>query len=67
MEKAKLEKLLTDVDNHLKASKIRSYLKAFESKIKVNANLNNTKNQNYIEWGYNKADEMDPINNLPEE
>jgi hypothetical protein len=67
IENAKLEKLLTDADNHLKASKIRSYMKAFENKLNQITNLNNTKNQDYIKWAYKKADEMDPINNLSEE
>ena len=64
IENAKLEKLLTVADNHLKASNIRSYIKAFEDKINQTVNLNNTKNQNYIEWAYIKADEIDPISNI---
>lgn len=66
-ENTKLEKLLTDADNYMKASKIRSYIKAFENKINKTDILNNTKNQGYIEWAYNKADEIDPANNISEE
>ena len=67
IENAKLEKLLTDADNYMKASKISSYIIAFENKINKTDILNNTKNQDYIEWAYNKADEIDPTNNIPEE
>ena len=67
IENAKLEKLLTDADNHLRASKIRSYIKAFENKINQKAYLNNSKNQDYIKWANKKADEMDPINDISEE
>ena len=64
IENAKLEKLLRDVENHTKASKIRSYLKAFENKINQSTILNSPKNKDYIEWAYNKANEIDPISNL---
>ncbi len=67
IENKKLEKLLTDADNYMKASKISSYIKAFENKINKTDILNNTKNQDYIEWAYNKADEIDPTNNISEE
>lgn len=67
IENTKLEKLLTDADNYMKASKIRSYIKAFENKINKTDILNNTKNRDYIEWVYTKVDEIDPINNIPEE
>lgn len=67
IEKAKLEKLLKDADNYKKASEIRSYIKEFENKINKTDILNNTKNRDYIEWAYNKADEIDPINNIAEE
>lgn len=64
IENTKLEKLLTDADNYLKALKIRSYIKAFENKVNQTDTLNNTKNKNYIEWANNKADEFDPINDM---
>ena len=67
IENAKLEKLLTDADNYMKASKIRSYIKAFENKINKTDILNNAKNRDYIEWVYTKVDEIDPTNNIPEE
>ena len=67
IENTKLEKLLTDADNYMKASKIRSYIKAFENKINKTDILNNTKNRDYIEWVYTKVDEIDPTINIPEE
>lgn len=67
IENAKFQNLLLDADNYMKASKIRSYIKAFENKINKTDNLNNTKNQDYIQWAYKKADEIDPINNISEE
>ena len=67
MENSKLEKLLTDAENYMKASKIRSYIKALENKINKTDILNNTENIDYIKWAYNKAYEIDPINNISEE
>ena len=67
IENAKLEMLLTDAENYMKASKIRVYLKAFTEKISQTDSLNNAKNKSYIEWAYNKADEIDPINNISKE
>lgn len=66
-EEANLEILITDAENFKKASVIRSYIKAFEEKINKTDTLNNTKNQEYIQWAYNKADEIDPINYISEE
>lgn len=67
IENAKFENLLLDADNYMKASKIRSYIKAFENKLNKTDALNNAKNQDYIEWAYNRADEIDPTNNIAEE
>lgn len=67
IENIKFENLLLDADNYMKASKIRSYIKAFENKINKTDTLNNTKNQDYIQWAYKKADEIDPINNISED
>ena len=61
IENSKLEKLELDVRNHSKASEIRSYIKVFENKINKTDKLNNTKKQDYIEWVYKKADEIDPL------
>ncbi|PWK19645.1 hypothetical protein LX78_00994 [Xanthomarina spongicola] len=56
-----------DAENYMKASNIRSYIKAFENKINRTNNLNNSINKDYIEWAHKKANEMDPINNIIEE
>lgn len=67
IENAKLDKLITDASMYERAMQIRAYLKAFEVKIISNNNLNNTKNKDYIECAYNKADEIDPINSISKE
>lgn len=67
IENKKLETLLNNAENFKKASAIRSYIKAYENKVNQSEILNNTKNQEYIEWAYNKADEIDPTNNIGEE
>jgi len=64
IENAKLEKLITDAANYKKASEIRSYLQALQEKINQTAGLNSSINQDYIEWAYKKANEIDPINNI---
>lgn len=48
------------------ASKIRSYVSAFENEINKTVILNTPENKDYIEWTYSKADEIDPINNIAE-
>jgi len=63
IENAKLEKLLTDAENYKKVSEVRSYLKAFEEKIHLSDGLSSVINKTYLEWGYKKADEMDPFIN----
>ncbi len=67
IENTKFENLLFDADNYMKASKIRSYIKAFKNKVNKTDILNNIKNQDYIQWAYKKADEIDPINDISEE
>jgi hypothetical protein len=66
-ENSKLEKLLTDAENFLKASKIRSYINALENKINKTDILNNSKNKDYIKWAYTIVDEIDPLINIFEE
>jgi hypothetical protein len=61
IENEKLEKLIVDAANYKKASEIRSYLKALQEKINQTDSLNNNINQDYIEWAYKKANDIDPI------
>jgi hypothetical protein len=63
-ENDKLEKLIIDSENYLKASKIRSYLKALQEKINQTEGLNILLNQDYIEWASKKANDIDPLNDL---
>lgn len=67
IEDAKLEKLIMDAANYKKASEICSYLQALQEKVNQTDSLNNMFNQNYLEWAHNKANDIDPINNIPEE
>jgi len=63
IENAKTEKLFTDAENYIKASKTRLYLKVFEDEVSKSSILNTVKNQDYIKWAYTKVDEIDPISN----
>jgi hypothetical protein len=67
IENKKLEKLIADAANYKKASEIRSYLKSLQKKVNQTNSLNNTINKDYLEWAHNKADEIDPMNNISEE
>ncbi|MEP5341047.1 MAG: hypothetical protein ABJL44_16090 [Algibacter sp.] len=63
IENEKLEKLITDAGNYRKASEIRSYLKALKETTDQNANSRGPEIQGYLKWAYQKADEIDPLNN----
>ena len=62
-EVEKFQKLITDADNYNRANRIRSYLKAYESKIK-DSNSIYLDTKEYLEWAHKKVDEIDPIYNL---
>jgi len=63
IEVEKFQKLITDADNYNRANSIRSYLKAYESKI-TDSNSMNLDTKEYLEWAHIKVDEIDPICNL---
>ncbi len=67
LENAKLEKLITDADNFIKASNIRSYIKSLQNKINQADISNNSKDQDYVKWANKKADEIDPTLNFKNE
>ncbi|CAM3258335.1 hypothetical protein [Aequorivita lipolytica] len=64
IEKEKWEKLVSDAQNHKIANDIRSYLKAFEQKIKDTNGLFENEFKEYIHWAYNQTELLDPLNRL---
>lgn len=63
IEVAKFQNLIADAENYDKANTIRSYLKAYEVKLESFDNIKDEFKE-YLEWGYKKVDEIDPIYNL---
>jgi hypothetical protein len=63
IENKKLAKLITDAKNYRKASEIRSFLKALKETADKNINSKDSETQDYLEWGYQKANEIDPLTN----
>ncbi|WP_428740886.1 hypothetical protein [Tenacibaculum sp.] len=59
IENRKINQLITDSENFIKAKNIRDYLKAFEDECLQTGNLTNEVKE-YIKWGYMKADTLDP-------
>lgn len=58
LENEKTANLIADADNHFNAVKIRTYIKQLQEQ---SNQLSNPDNESYIEWAYNKADEIDPL------
>lgn len=65
LEEEKLQKLITDSDNYHKAINIRNYLAALKTKIQHSKNDEVGEIQNYLQWAYKKANEIDPLFNFP--
>ena len=63
IEKAKFDKLLKKSRNYKTAKEIRVYLNDLDIKM-TKENKNDEKHQAYISWGYRKANELDPLENL---
>lgn len=59
IENKKLDQLITDSENFIKARNIRDYLKKMEDECLQTGNLTNEVEE-YIKWGYIKANELDP-------
>ena len=59
IENKKLNKLIIDSENFIKAKNIRDYLKAFEDEYRQSGTLTNDVEE-YIKWGYMKANILDP-------
>ncbi|WP_408046381.1 hypothetical protein [Tenacibaculum crassostreae] len=59
IENTKLNQLITDSENFIKAKEVRDYLKAFEDECRQSGNLTNDIEE-YIKWGLMKANILDP-------
>lgn len=59
LENQKLNQLIIDSDNFIKANNIRSYLKNLEKVYQTLGNLTE-ENKEYINWGYDEANKLDP-------
>lgn len=63
IEKSKLDALVKRSQDYKLANDIRNYLKEFEARNMKDGKID-IKYQNYIKWGRQKADEIDPILNF---
>jgi len=61
IEEEKFNKLISDTKNYNRAIEIRAYLKVLEEKASQKHKVINNNFKEYIEWGYKKADEIDPL------
>lgn len=64
LENEKTKKLIKDAESYKTATTIRLYIAALQKAVNQNDKLNNTKNQEYIKWAFDKANEIDPINDI---
>ncbi|WP_262733925.1 hypothetical protein [Gaetbulibacter sp. NE] len=60
IENEKLNKLITDANNHNIANIIRTYLKVYKAKFTTSGFLN-LEQEEYLKWANKKADEIDPL------
>lgn len=65
IEKSKFEALVKRSQNYKLANEIREYLSQFELERHKEGKIDE-KDQKYIKWGYQKADEIDPLLNYKE-
>ena len=63
IEKEKVKALIKSSQDYKLAKDIRVYLKKYDLLMKKE-NKNDNKHQEYIDWGYQKADAIDPLLNL---
>ncbi len=63
IENEKTEILIKNASNYKKALEIRIYLKALKEKSKLKLEKDN-KHEEYIQWGHEKANKIDPLFNL---
>ncbi len=60
LENQKIETLVKNASNYKNAHEIRVYLKALEEKLFLSLEKDDNM-QDYISWGYKKADKIDPL------